>query len=78
MAGIGGSQTNEFSAGVNHLTNVGRANAFTIGDAAQTDMGVELGQQAVGNRDDAGMAETSMQRAMMTGAAGIGTNDNTP
>jgi hypothetical protein len=77
VANIGGSQTDEFGAGVSHQVNdAGHVNAFTLGDAAQTDMSVEFGQQAVGNRDDAPMAEQSMTRAMMTGAAGIGTDDD--
>ena len=35
MANIGGSQTDAFGAGINHLTNTGRSNesSITLGDA---------------------------------------------
>jgi hypothetical protein len=76
MADIGGSHTAAFMSGINHVTNAGRANDNAIGDAAQTDMSVEFGQQAIGNTDDAEQAGQSMNRMMMQRAAGIGTDDD--
>jgi len=35
VADIGSSQTESFGAGVNHMVNDTRANAYTIGDTAQ-------------------------------------------
>ena len=110
MADIGGSQTDEFGAGINHLTNPGRANASSItmgdtasssdqgldqtsshwdamsphgvlqtalsaGSPAETDLGVELGQQAAGNEGDAAMAQQGFQRSMMMRAGQIGASD---
>jgi hypothetical protein len=45
------------------------------GSPSETDAGIEYGQQALGNRDDQDMAETSIQRSMRLRAAGIGSDD---
>jgi hypothetical protein len=104
MANIGGSQTGEFGAGVNHQVNAGRGNDNSVtlggslqsdsdrqsavtphaaltttvgtGSPADTDAGVEWGQEAAGNTDDAEQAGQSMNRMMMQRAAGIGTDDD--
>ena len=47
------------------------------GSPADTNSGVEFGQQALGNRDDAEQAGQSMDRMLMQRAAGIGSDDNT-
>jgi hypothetical protein len=51
--------------------------ATTVGTGSPTDTnsGVEFGQQALGNRDDAELAGQSMDRMLMQRAAGIGTDD---
>jgi hypothetical protein len=51
--------------------------AMGTGSPADTNSGVEFGQQALGNRDDAEQAGQSMDRMLMQRAAGIGSDDNT-
>jgi hypothetical protein len=48
----------------------------TGGSPADTDAGVEFGQQALGDQADSAMAGQSWDRALMQRAAGIGTDDN--
>ena len=50
------------------------ANA-TGGSPADTDAGVEFGQQGLGDQNDAAMAGQSWDRALMGRAAGIGQDD---
>jgi len=99
----------EFGAGVQHVTNQGRANVGSItlgtdarnadqglaqtsdrwsaltprgvlasatgGSPADTDAVVQWGQQAVGDRADTELAQSSVNRMMMTRAAGVGSSD---
>jgi hypothetical protein len=51
------------------------ATTMGTGSPADTDAGIEFGQQSVGNMGDAEQAGQSMQRMMMQRAAGIGTDD---
>lgn len=60
------------------LTPHGVLRTATDGSPADTDMGVELGQQSLGNAGDAEQAGQSWDRALMQRAAGTGTDDNTP
>lgn len=53
------------------------ATTLGTGSPADTNSGVEFGQQAIGNRDDAEQAGQSMDRMLMQRAAGIGSDDNT-
>jgi hypothetical protein len=53
------------------------ATTVGTGSPADTNSGVEFGQQALGNRDDAEQAGQSIDRMLMQRAADIGTDDNT-
>jgi hypothetical protein len=57
------------------MTPHGVLASATGGSPADTDAGVEFGQQGLGDHSDAAMAGQSWDRALMGRAAGIGQDD---
>jgi len=77
MAWTTNNTSAEFGAGINHLANTGRANAYTIGYAAQTTMGAQDDNSYERyQRDASGYTPGSMPE--VADQLSNGSNDNLP